>query len=68
MAVQAETLLPKDREATLAEVARKLVLDEKLPSRLPLPPTSTLMDLSPPSTLVPWPTLLVLPTTAPRFR
>ena len=53
MAVRAETLLPKDREAALAMAARRLALVAKTLNKLPSPLTSTTMDQSPPSTLVP---------------
>ena len=67
MVVRAETLLPKDREAALVVVARRLTLTMKMPSKLPSLLMSTMMDLSPPSTLAPWPTPPVLPTLAPRI-
>jgi len=45
MAVQAETLLPKDREAALVMVARKLALAAKMLSKPPSPPMSTMMGV-----------------------
>jgi len=67
MAVQVEMLLPKDREVALDVVARRLALAARTPNKPPSLLTSTTMDQSPPLTLVPWLTPLVLPTTAPRI-
>ena len=54
-----ETLLPKDREATTAMVARRHALVVSAPKMLNSPPTSTMrMARYPPLTHAPWPTPL----------